>query len=61
MNIDVLVPENDVMMEMKQIDVEEDRFGGGTRIVPISSKYTYTHAIDDDGAVETPLNNNEIY
>lgn len=61
MNIDVLVPENDIMMEMKQIDVEEDRFGGGTRIVPISSQYTYTHAIDDDGIVETPLNNNEIY
>lgn len=42
MQIDVLTPPNDIMMELKQYDVEEDLIEGGTRIVPQKSKYTYT-------------------
>ena len=44
MQIDVLTPPNDIMMELKQYDVEDDPFEGGTRIVPQKSKYTYTPA-----------------
>ena len=42
MDIDVLVPKNDVMMELKEFDVEDDVVYGGTRITPQNSKYTYT-------------------
>lgn len=42
MQIDVLTPPNDIMMELKQYDVEDDPLEGGTRIVPQKSKYTYT-------------------
>lgn len=42
MQIDVLTPPNDIMMELKQYDVEDDVLEGGTRIVPQKSKYTYT-------------------
>lgn len=61
MDIDVLVPENDVMMELRQINVEEDRFEGGTRIVPQSGKYTYTPSMEDSGEITIPIDNNEIY
>lgn len=44
MQIDVLTPPNDIMMELKQYDVEDDPIEGGTRIVPQKSKYTYTPA-----------------
>lgn len=42
MQVDVLTPPNDIMMELKQYDVEDDPIEGGTRIVPQKSKYTYT-------------------
>ena len=42
MQIDVLTPPNDIMIELKQFDVDEDRIHGGTRIVPQKSRYTYT-------------------
>ena len=42
MSIDVLTPPNDVMIELKQFDVDEDTLHGGTRIIPQKSKYTYT-------------------
>lgn len=60
MQIDVLTPPNDIMMELKQYNVEEDTIEGGTRIVPQQSKYTYTQAYIEkkDVAVEE---NNEIY
>lgn len=61
MDIDVLAPENDIMMELRQLDVEEDRFEGGTRIVPQRGKYTYTPSMEDYGEVLTPIDNNEIY
>jgi hypothetical protein len=34
MNIDVLVPPNEVMIELKQFDVVEDEEHGGTKILP---------------------------
>lgn len=42
MQIDVLTPPNDIMMELKQFDVEEDILQGGTRIVPQKATYSYT-------------------
>ena len=42
MKVDVLTPPNDVMIELKQFDVAEDRVHGGTRIIPQKSRYTYT-------------------
>lgn len=61
MTIDVLCPENDIQMELRQIDVEEDKFEGGTRIVPQKGKYTYTPAMENYGEVHAPIDNNEIY
>lgn len=60
MSIDVLSPENDVQMELKQLDVEEDKWEGGTRIVPQKAKYSYTPAYIDYNIV-VPDDNNEIY
>lgn len=42
MQVDVLTPPNDIMIELKQFDVGEDLIEGGTRILPQKSKYTYT-------------------
>lgn len=42
MTIDVLCPKNDVMMELREFDVEDDIVQGGTRIAAQNSKYTYT-------------------
>lgn len=60
MSIDVLTPPNDIMMELKQIDVEEDKIEGGTRIIPQRSKYTYTPT-DIEMIEEIDIENNEIY
>ena len=59
MSIDVLVPPNDIMMELKQYDVEEDIYEGGTRIIPQKSKYTYTPIGYEK--VDIPESNDEIY
>lgn len=60
MQIDVLTPPNDIMMELKQYDVEEDPIEGGTRIVPQKSKYTYTPA-NVEYIEEVADKNEEIY
>lgn len=60
MQIDVLTPPNDIMMELKQYDVEDDPFEGGTRIVPQKSKYTYTPA-NVEYIEEVAEKNEEIY
>lgn len=60
MQIDVLTPPNDIMMELKQYDVEDDPFEGGTRIVPQKSKYTYTPA-SVEYIEEVADKNEEIY
>lgn len=60
MQIDVLTPPNDIQMELKQYNVEDDLLEGGTRIVPQHSKYTYTPTnIDMVESINVP--NNEIY
>ena len=59
MQIDVLTPPNDIMMELKQYDVEDDLLEGGTRIVSQSSKYTYTPTSIED--VQIDEKNEEIY
>lgn len=60
MQIDVLTPPNDIMMELKQYDVEDDPLEGGTRIVPQKSKYTYTPTYIED-TEEVADKNEEIY
>ena len=60
MQIDVLTPPNDIMMELKQYDVEEDVLEGGTRIVPQKSKYTYTPT-NIEYIEEVAEKNKEIY
>lgn len=60
MQIDVLTPPNDIMMELKQYDVEDDPLEGGTRIVPQKSKYTYTPA-NIEYIEEVTDKNEEIY
>lgn len=59
MDIDVLSPSNGVMMDLKQYKVEEDIFEGGTRILPQSSKYSYTPIVYEK--IEAPELNDEIY
>lgn len=60
MQVDVLTPPNDIMMELKQYDVEDDPIEGGTRIVPQKSKYTYTPT-NIEYAEEIADKNEEIY
>lgn len=60
MQVDVLTPPNDIMMELKQYDVEEDPIEGGTRIVPQKSKYTYTPT-NVEFIQEIDKKNEEIY
>ena len=60
MQIDVLTPPNDIQMELKQIDVEEDVIHGGTRVVPQKARYTYTPTdIIEEKTV--PFTNDELY
>lgn len=60
MQVDVLTPPNDIMIELKQFDVEEDLLEGGTRIVPQKSKYTYTPT-DIEMIHSISLSNDKIY
>ena len=60
MQIDVLTPPNDIQMELKQYNVEDDLLEGGTRIVPQRSRYTYTPT-NIDMVESTNVPNNEIY
>lgn len=60
MQIDVLTPPNDVMMELKQYDVEEDKINGGFSVVPQKSEYTYTPAWKEPENMQAPQND-EIY
>lgn len=60
MDIDVLTPPNDVQMEMKLIEVEEDFIHGGVRPVPQKSRYTYTPS-DIVEKKSVGFTNDEIY
>lgn len=42
MSVEVLTPPNDIMIELKQFDVDEDTVHGGTRIIPQRGRYSYT-------------------
>lgn len=59
MQIDVLTPPNDIQMELKQFDVEDDLLEGGTRIVSQSSKYSYTPTNVEEVIIDET--NEEIY
>lgn len=61
MSVDVLVPPNDLMMELKEYDVEDDILKGGTRIVPQRASYTYTPAFIEPYEQQTDIKNAEIY
>ena len=60
MSIDVLVPPNEIQMELKAFDVEEDRVHGGTRILPQSPKYTPT-LVDQVVKKEIDIDNDVYY
>lgn len=60
MQVDVLAPPNDVLMDMNFFNVDEDYVHGGTRIVPTKSSYTHTPALEvENDAVK--FTNEEIY
>jgi hypothetical protein len=60
MSVDVLTPPNDIMIELKEFDVDEDRKRGGTRIIPQKTRYSYTPTTIEQ-KIKTNLVNNEIY
>lgn len=60
MSVDVLTPPNDIMIELKQFDVDEDVLHGGTRIVPQKSHYTYTPTTIEIKQ-QTGIDNEEMY
>ena len=60
MSVDVLTPPNDIMIELKEFDVDEDRKRGGTKIVPQKSRYSYTPTSIEE-KLKTNLVNEEIY
>lgn len=60
MSVDVLTPPNDIMIELKEFDVDEDRMRGGTKILPQSSRYSYT-ATSLDKTEKVEIKNREMY
>lgn len=60
MNIDVLNPPNDIMMELRHYDVTEDTLNSGTKIIPQKEDFTKTETIYFPENIE-PVENNEIY
>lgn len=60
MNIDVLNPPNDLMMELRKYSVTEDTINGGTKIVPQKEDFTKTETIYFPEMAEM-IENNEIY
>lgn len=60
MAVDVLTPPNDIMIELKEFDVDEDKKHGGTKVLPERSKYSYTPASIVKSEITTVVNN-EIY
>ena len=59
MDIDVLMPKDKHMFELRQFDVEEDKREGGTKIVPQQRRHSYTK-INPTYANQI-IENNEIY
>ena len=46
-------------MELRQFDVDEDTTCGGTRIIPQSSKYSYTPTLLETKNIQ--IENDEIF
>lgn len=63
LDVNVLTPENSVMMELRQFDVEEDKKCGGTKIKPQITQYTPTDVenIIGTGKSDDKLVIEEIY
>lgn len=62
MDIDVLAPDNDILMDMQIMDVEEDIYNGGTRIIPQNPRPSITASNKDETeSILIPTENNEIY
>lgn len=59
LSVDVLSPPNEIMMELREFDVEEDKQCGGTKILPQSTKYSYTPVNIENR--EEKIENSEIY
>lgn len=59
MDINVLMPKDKIMLELRQFDVEEDKQQGGFKIVPQSKKYSYTPTNQE--YTQSVIDNNEIY
>lgn len=59
MSVDVLAPPNEIMMELREFNVESDMECGGTKILPQSEHYSYT-PVDIDIKKEK-IENSEIY
>lgn len=59
MDVDVLMPKNGKMLELRQFDMEEDKREGGFRIIPQNKKYSYTPT--NQSFIDTVIDNNEIY
>lgn len=60
MSLEVLSPPNDILMELKEYSVEEDKAEGGTRIVPQKKKYSYTPT-NIEYVQEIEESNDELY
>ncbi len=58
-DVNILMPKDKVMMELRQFDVEEDKREGGFRIIPQDKRYSYTPTNQE--YVDTVIDNNEIY
>lgn len=60
MQIDVLAPKNDIQMELKEFEVDDDFVHGGTRIVPQRSSYLPTQ-VDLEQKPKVDFTNDELY
>lgn len=58
-DVDVLMPKDKQMLELRQFDVEEDKREGGFKIVPQNKRHSYTPT--NQGYVDSVIDNNEIY
>lgn len=59
MDVDVLMPDDKYMFELRQFDVEEDKQEGGFKILPQQRNHSYTKTNQAYG--ESVIDNREIY
>lgn len=58
-DVDVLMPKDKQMLELRMFDVEEDKREGGFKIVPQNKRHSYTPT--NQGYIDSVIDNNEIY